>query len=270
MNEVWNETSPEWEEFLRTPMSFADIRLFFGDQGKGKSISANACMLDDYFQYATQAVSPDGEVLKIRALTKHEQLYLESPIKDGGCGLEYDNLKHFRLFSDDGEKSKIVAIPSDYYILSPVKVFANRTLFGIRYVAFDLEKFIAYINTPLMTNGWLVLSESVLIGKKDPMSHVNTFMQWFGAECRKRHIKMAVDMQYRNQLQPIFHLYATTIVECGYDADTTVVTLDVNKKSPIMNSTSYVSRKYRRFYLSDEHMNIPQYKINRALATVVS
>jgi hypothetical protein len=91
------------------------------------------------------------------------------------------------------------------------------------------------------------------------------FMEWFGAECRKRHIRMVVDMQYRRMLQSIFHMYATTTVECSYDEDTSLVTLDVNKNSPVMSSTSYLSDRYRRFYKTDELMKIPQFKIDRAL-----
>ncbi len=266
--EGWHEVSPEWTEFINTPMNYADIRLFFGDQGKGKSITTVACVIDDVYQYANYAISPQGEMLKVRALNEKEQAYLESPTKQGGCGIIYDNLRHMRVFNDDETESKIIAIPSDYYILSPIKIFANRTFYGIRYAPFDLETFIAYINSDLMTNGWVVLSESVLIGKQDPTSHLSTFMKWFGAECRKRHLRMAVDMQYRNQLQPIFHLYSTTVVECDYDPETTTVTLDVNKNSPIMTSTDYISKKYRRFFKTDERTNIPQYKINRALDVV--
>ncbi len=164
---------------------------------------------------------------------------------------------------------KIIEIPTDYYVLSPVKVFANRTFYGIRYVNFDLEKFIAYINTPLMTSGWIVLSESVLLSRKDTMSYVGRFMEWFGAECRKRHLRMVIDTQYRRMLQSIFHLYATTTVECSYDEDTSIVTLDVNRSSPVMTSTDYMSLKYRRFFFTDEHMDIPQGRINRALQAVV-
>ena len=120
-----------------------------------------------------------------------------------------------------------------------------------------------------MTNGWVLLSESVLVDKRDTMTSVGKFMVWFGAECRKRHLRMVIDSQYPSMVQSRFHLFATTRVECSYDEDTTIVTLDVNKNSPMMSSTSYVSFPYRRFFKTDEHMNIPQGKIDKALATVV-
>lgn len=264
----WHETPPEWLEFLKTPMSFADIELYFGDQGQGKSISTVARVIDDAVRFVTHVVSPEGEFVKAHALNLQEQDYLEAPVEEGGLGLEYSNLRHMRIFNDDGTKSKIVAVPTDYSIVSPVKVFANRTFYGIKYAPFDLELFISYINTPLMTNGWLVLSESVLISKKDTMSYVGRFMEWFGAECRKRHMRMAVDMQYRKMLQSTFHLYATTTVECSYEPETTRVFLDVNKSSPVMSSTDYVSYPYRRFFNTDEHMDIPQYRIDKAMEVI--
>jgi len=269
MNGNWQPVPPEWDNFLKTPMSFADVRLFFGDQGQGKSITAVASAIDDYYLYLTHVVSPEGELLKARALNEEEQVYLEAPLKDGGMGLKYNNLKHMRIFNDDGTKSKIVSVPSNFVVLSPVRVFANRMMYGIRYMYADLEHLIGYINTPLMTNGWVLLSESVLVDKRDTMTSVGKFMVWFGAECRKRHLRMVIDSQYPSMVQSRFHLFATTRVECSYDEDTTIVTLDVNKNSPMMSSTSYVSFPYRRFFKTDEHMNIPQGKIDKALATVV-
>jgi len=269
MGKTWQEVPSEWAEFLRTPMTYADVRLFFGDQGQGKSITKVACVIDDVYKYVTHIVSPDGEFVKAHSLDEMEQAYLETPIKDGGMGVKYNHLKHMRIFNDDGTKSKIVSVPPTYSVLSPIKVFANRTFYGIRYMPFDLEQFISYINTPLMTNGWVVLSESVLISKKDTMTYVGRFMEWFGAECRKRHLRMAVDMQYRRMLQSVFHLYATTNIECSYDAETTIVTLGVNNSSPVMQDVEYVSYPYRRFFDTDEIMGIPQYRIDKAMETIV-
>ena len=265
----WKPILPEWDDFLKTPMSFADVRLFFGDQGQGKSITAVASAIDDYYQYLTHIVSPEGELLKACALNEGEQIYLEAPIKDGGMGLRYNSLKHMRVFNDEGIESKIVSVPSNFIVLSPVRVFANRAMYGIRYMYADLEHLIGYINTPLMTNGWVILSESVLIDKRDTMTSVGKFMAWFGAECRKRHLRMVIDSQYPSMVQSRFHLFATTRVECSFDEETTIVSLEVNKNSPVMSSTSYMSYPYRRFFDTDEHMDIPQYRIDKAMETIV-
>lgn len=266
---TWYPIPPEWENFINTPMSFADVRLFFGDQGQGKSITAVASMVDDVYQYVTHIVSPEGEIIKAHALNEEEQAFLQAPMKDGGLGILYDHLKYMRIFNDDGTKSKIVSVPVNYVVLSPVKVFANRTLYGLRYMKTGFEELIAYINTPLMTNGWVVISESVLVDKRDTGTLVGKFMVWFAAECRKRHLRMVIDSQYPSMVQSRFHLFATTRVECSYDSDSMIVSLDVNKNSPIMNSTTYYSYHYRRFFNTDEHMEIPQGRIDKALETVV-
>lgn len=264
----WQEIPLEWEASLKIPMNFADVRLFFGDPGSGKSMSTVACVIDDVFNYVTHVVTPEGEMIKANALNEEEQMFLEAPQSKGGMGIRYNHLRHMRIFNDDGTKSKIVKIPTNYTILSPVKVFANRTFYGIRYAPFDLESFMQYINTPLFTNGWIVLTESVLLGKEDWQSYVARFLRWFGATCRIRHMHMAVDMQYRNQLAPLFHLLATTNVECSYDPDTTIVTLDVNESSPVMTSTSYVSHPYQKFYRTDELPQVPQYRIDKAMQSI--
>jgi len=266
---VWQEVPPAWEEFLRTPMEYADIRLYFGDQRQGKSITAVASVIDDYYQHLTHVVSPDGEFVKAHALNETEQAYLEAPIEDGGMGIKYNHLRHMRIFNDEGTKSKIVKVPSNYVVLSPVKVFANFHFYGIRFVYTDLENLISYINTPLMTAGWVVLDESVLTDRRDTSTLVGKFMVWFGAQCGKRHLRMIIASQYANMIQSRFHLFATTRAECSYDPDTSIVTLSVNKTSPIMSSTDYVSAPYRRFFNTNEIVPIPQHKINRAMETVV-
>jgi len=55
---AWRPVPLEWENFLKTPMTYADVRLFFGDQGQGKSITAVASAIDDYYLYLTHVVSP--------------------------------------------------------------------------------------------------------------------------------------------------------------------------------------------------------------------
>lgn len=266
---IWQETPPEWSEFLKTPMSFADIRLLFGDQRQGKSITAVASVIDDYYQYLTHVVSPEGEVLNANALSEREQEYLEAPVNKGGLGLYYNHLKHMRIFNDDGTKSKIVSVPSNYKVLSSVKVFANFHLYGIRFMFSGLEMLISYINEPLMTNGWIVLDESVLTDKRDTSTLVGKFMVWFGAQCGKRHLRMVIASQYANMIQSRFHLFATTRVECSYDADTAIVSLEVNKSSPVMGSTNYLSTPYRKYFDTNEIVPIPQYRIDKAMETIV-
>ncbi len=264
----WHEIPPAWERFLAEPMTFADIRLFFGDQGQGKSISEMACVADDVYQYITHIISPEGEIIKARALTDDEIDYLETPIKEGGVGIVYDHLRHMRVYNDDATKSKIVSVPTNYSIETPVKIFANRTIYGMRYAPFLLELMIEKINTTLMNESWIALSEAILVSRKNTNSYLGNFMEWFGAECRKRHIRMVIDSQYKRQVLSVFHLYATTTVECTYDPETTIVDLAVNNSSPVMQSTAYLSFPYRRFFYTDEHMNVPQIKIDRALKSM--
>jgi hypothetical protein len=279
---VWYEKPLAWLEFLKSPMTYADIRLFFGDPGSGKSMTTIACVIDDVYKYITYVVSSTGEFIKVHALNEVEQDYLETPINEGGMGIQYNNLRHVRIFNEDGTKSKIIDLyqkenfpKRDFSVLSPVKIFSNRTFYGVKFVPFDLENFIQYINDPVFANGWVVLSEAVLLGKDNPQSYVAQFLRVFGATCRIRHLHMTVDMQYRNMLAPTFHLLATTNVECSYREEIArngqtlgMVNLSVNNSSPIMSSTEYISNDYRRFYDTDELMKVPQYRIDRAMGIV--
>lgn len=261
----WEEVPSRWLEFIHTPMEYADIRLLFGDQGQGKSITTIAMMEDDVRKYITHVVTPESEVIKANSLNEIEQLYLEQEL-----GIPYNNLCHVRIYNNDGTKSKIVKIPLNYGIVTPVKVFANRTIYGMKAAPFTMDKVIEYINTDLMNNSWIISSESVLFDRMESsQSYTSRFTNWFGSEVRKRHIRMAIDMQYRRQLKPIYHLFASTTVECSYDKETGIVDLEVNKASPVMESTYYDSTPYRGFFDTDEHMEIPQDKIDKAMQSIM-
>lgn len=265
----WQEIPEEWDKFIHTPMNYTDTRLFFGEQGSGKSVSTVACAIDEVSRYVNYIVTPDEEKIKANALTEKEIIYMQAPIENGGMGIQYNHLHHFRIFNEKGNKSKLIYLPDDCCILSPVKVFANRVIYGTKYVPFNIEQFIAYFNDKeFLTNGWFVLSEAALLSRKDTMTHLGKFMEFFGSECRKRHLKMSVDMQFRKQINPLFLQIATTMVDCSYDKETTDVYLDVNHNSPTMTSTSYNSYQYRRFFNTDELMGVPQYKIDRALSAI--
>jgi len=240
-------------------MDYADIRLLSGEQGAGKSSTSVALPVDDYYEKLTGVVSSYGEYVKARSLNEDEESELESQ------GIAYDQFKHVRIFSDDGKESKVVSIPSNFMVVSPVKIFANFTLYGIRYVPIDGARIIEYMNTDLMRDAWVILDESIIVDKQDTMTREGKMTQKFGAQVAKRDVRLIINSQYLNMVQGRYALFATTRVECSYDSNTHRITLDVNKNSPEMVSTSYYAPPYWRFYKRKEVIKVPQGKIDKAL-----
>lgn len=66
------------------------------------------------------------------------------------------------------EDERIVRIPSDFQINTPVKIFANYHLYGIPYVYASFKEVLNFINTDMMINSKWVIDEG-----------------WLGAEARR-------------------------------------------------------------------------------------
>ena len=245
-------------------MDFADIRTLNGDQGHGKSVTAVALPVDDYYANLNQVVSPEGELFRARALNEDEQYLFEER------GLYYDPLRHVRIFAGEAkdDRSKIITLPLNWTVLSPVKIFANFHFYGIKFVLIDAYSLIEYMNEDnFFRDAWVILDESVQVDKQDTMTREGKLTQKFGAQVAKRDLHFVICVQYQHMLQSRMALFATTKVLCSYDSDTGIVSLDVNDNSPMMVSTDYYSIPYRRFYKRGEVIKVSQKKIDQILST---
>lgn len=247
-------------------MDYADVRILHGDQGQGKSVTSVALATDDYYEKMTGMVSLQGQYIKARSLYEEEQLELEDR------GIEYDHLKHVRVYSGIGKESKIIALPPDFMVLSPVKIFSNFTLYGLRYVPIDGARIIEYINddTSFLRDAWVLLDESIIVDKHDTMTREGKMSATFGAQVAKRDLRLTICSQYLSMVQSRYNLFATTRVLCSYDMFTHIVTLDVNTRSPEMVSTSYYCPPYWRFYKRSEVVKVPQNKVDKILADMMA
>jgi len=241
-------------------MDFADIRLLHGDQGQGKSVTSVALPVDDYYANMNAVVSPAGEIINARALNEEEQDELEYR------GVAYDQFKHIRIYSGVGSESKLISLPSNFTVRSPVKVFANFMLYGIRFVPINGARIIEYINDDvLFRDAWVLLDESVDVDRHDTMTKEGKMTGKFGAQVAKRDLHLVINSQYLHMIQGRYTLFATTRVLCAYDTDTKIVTLDVNQNSPMMQSVDYYAPPYFRFYKRGEVIKVSQTKIDKIL-----
>ena len=243
-------------------MDEADVRLIVGEQGSGKTTTGVALPVDDYYANVDAVISPNGERISAATLTSEEQEELEAG------GVIYDPFHHVKIFNDDNSESKIIKLPDDFMIASSVKIFSNFTFYGVRYVPADLIRILEYVNSDFMTNAWIIMDESIMTDKRETMTVVGKLMSWFGAQARRRNLHMVVISQYLNMIQSRFNLFAKTRVLCTYDKETRMVNLEVNNKSPVMQSTSYYAPNYWAFFKHDEIVRIPQGKIDKAIATL--
>jgi hypothetical protein len=234
--------------------SQADTRLIAGDQGQGKTNTAVALVVDDCYSHLTGLINPHtGEYFKARPLNESEIQTLQSR------KIAYNPLRHVRVFNDSS--SKIVdkdKFFQGWAIDSPVKVFCNFHLYGMRFKYIDENFIIENINDDVLTNAWLVMDESILTDKQDTMTKAGKMVSKFGAQGRRRKLHTIIIAQYPDMINSRFVRFATTRVQCSYDKYTHTIELDVNRNSEFMTSTSFYAPDYWKFYKHDELVKIPQ------------
>ncbi len=243
-----------------TPPSYADVRAAVGDQRSGKSTSVTAMVIDDCFDHINGLCAPSGERIVASPLTKQDRENFKR------VGMYPDSLKYCRIHRN--HESKVVEIPPQYSIISPVKIFANYHLYGIRYALISMADIIEHINSDLFDNSWVLLDEGGGVKARQSMEQFGKLAVDFYSTVGKRNVKLCVIAQYTRMLDVFLRLYATTRLLCSYDEATQYVSCDVTKRGQPKFTFDFWAPKYWRFFDTTEIIQTPQYRIDRALAPV--
>lgn len=246
----------------KTPPTYADIRLILGSQRAGKSTVLTAFPVGDYYDKMTGIISPSGQLIKAKSVAKSVNPSDYSLLKK--CGLYPNKFKYVRVFSEDEKQSKLIKIPKGFLVESPVHVFANFSLFGIRFRRISLDDVIRYMNTELFNDAWILSDESAMTDSRNSMDKAGKLMAQFGATIGKRNAKFCVAAQFNEMIERRFRLFATTTIVCSYDEDTQYITIDVTSRGD-KYSTDFWQPLYRPFFRTQELIAVPQYKQDRAL-----
>ncbi len=238
----------------------SDCRLLLGDQGAGKTNSCVAIIVDDCYSKLIGIINPTtGEYIKSRPLNEEEVRMLA--LKN----IRYNSLKHIRIFSSDGKSSKIISKPDGWVIDSPVRVFCNFHLYGIRFRYISAEDIVESINDDTLTNAWIALDESAVTDKQDTTTRVGKMIQKFGAQGRRRKLHTVIIAQYADMIQSRWNRFATTRVQCSYDKYTHMIELEVNRNSEFMQSTSFYAPYYWKFFKHDEIVKQIQSNVDKVM-----
>lgn len=245
-----------------TPRAYADVKLILGDQGSGKTCTGVALAKDDFYDQLIGIESPSGEIIKARCLNIEDKIYLEER------GIFPNMFKHVRVFSDDGKESKIIMLPKDYRVVSPVKIFSNFHLFGLKYSFIELGDIVQYLNSDLFTNAWILSDESVMTSARNSMTAVGKLLAGLGATIRKRDLHFCQMSQYNRMIDWQFRAFATTRILCSYDELTKIITCDITERGQPKKSVSYWAPEYFKNFDTKEVPKVPDRTLAKAFQTV--
>ena len=244
-----------------SPPSYADARLILGDQRSGKSCTGVAYAKDDYYDQLDSVRSLVGQILKARTLDKGDKEYLME------LGIYPDVFKYVRIFGTGG-KSKVIRIPKGWTVLSPVRIFANFHIYGLRAVYITLADVVQYINSDLFTNAWILSDESAFTDPRNSMTNAGKLMAQFSATVGKRNLHFCQMTQYNEMVERRLRLFATTRVQCSYDEKTKMITCEIKKRGETVRSVSYYAPSYWYNFDTTERIAVPELQIARAMASV--
>ncbi len=248
----------------KTPPTYADIRLLLGEQRSGKSTILTAFPVGDYYDKMTGIMSPNGQLIKAKSVAKSANPGDYALLKR--AGVYPSKFKYIRVFSEDEKQSKLIKIPQGYLVESPVHIFANYSLFGVRFRRINLDDVIRYMNTEFFNDAWILSDESAMTDSRNSMDKAGKLMAQFGATIGKRNAKFCIAAQFNEMIERRFKLFATTTIVCSYDEDTEYVNIDVSSRGD-KYSTEVWQPLYRPFFKTQELIAVPQYKQDRALGS---
>jgi hypothetical protein len=244
------------------PPSYADVRLILGDQRSGKSCTGVAYAKDDYYDQLTGLISPTNQILKARSLDRADKEYLEE------LSIFPDVFKYVRAFTQDSNKSKIIAIPKGWFVQSPVRIFSNFHVYGLKAVFITLADMLEYFNSDLFTNAWLLSDESAFTDPRNSMTGAGKLVAQFGATVGKRNLHFCQMTQYNNMIEVRFRQFATTRVLCSYEESTKMITCEIRKRGETVRSVSYYAPRYWMNFDTTERIKAPELMVARARESV--
>jgi len=244
------------------PPSYAHISLILGEQRSGKSTTSTALPIDDYHLKMDKLISPNGEFVKAKCIDKNDKQELRR------CGIVPNIFNYVRVFSDDEKQSKIIKKPKDWLVGSPIRIFSNYHLFGVKYVYITIVDIIQYMNSDLFVNSWVLSDESAMVDTRNNMTTEGKQVAQFLATIGKQNIHFVQNAQLNGMVEVRLRAFATTHIICSYDERTCLITCDIKERGKNPYSYSYDGRIYRRFFDTTERQKVSEKKLAKALANV--
>jgi hypothetical protein len=167
-----------------------------------------------------------------------------------------------------GKTNTATAIAVDAYKANPkVKIFANYHLYGIPYVFCDASTMLEFLNTGLISDGYMIVDEAYITGDArqgtNPLAKIFT---WMGQQMRKRNIEFIIIVQHGRFIDWRFRYIMTRKIQCQrFNPKTNEISLIIKdmitKKE---KRITYWAARYWQYYDTNELPMIPEKSIGKA------
>lgn len=222
----------------KQPFSYAHVAFISGDQGGGKSVTAVARNVDAYFRDCI-------------AIYCRDKLNLEVIPKS------YDRKMRVAKIKYDGE-TKLIRIPIDYKLKSPMRIFCNFHLYGIPYVyCSSFEKIAELLDKDVIKEGRLTIDEYYIGGNaRESMTALGKRLEKHSFQYRKRQLDVDIICPMARLADWTTRVIPTERILCHYNEKTRKVTLSITKRGvPGTREVTYDATQYFPNYWTNERIN---------------
>jgi len=208
---------------------------------EGKTNTATAILIDDYFAHITHIVSPSGISVPV------------APYK-------LDLVKLLPQNGHKGEQPRIIKIPDNWMPISDTKLYTNYHLYGVKYVFCDHITMLEYLNTGVISRGKMVIDEGYIAGEaRRSMNTLGLIYTWFAQQMRKRDIELYLLVQHGRFIDWRFRYIAKQKILTRYNDKTHKIRLLVqNLSKGTEKIIPYYAPTYWKYFDTNELPPIPE------------
>ena len=218
-----------------------ETRCVEAQMGEGKTNTATAIMIDDYFAHIKAIVSPEGRRFPVEPY-------------------RLNTVKLLPLPGHENEESKLIKVPSNYATESDCKLFVNYHLYGVKYLLCDPMTMLQLLNTGIISSGKMIIDEAYISGEaRRGMNSLSLIYTWFAQQMRKRDIELYLLVQHGRFIDWRFRYIAKQKILCRYNEKTHKIKLLVQNLSKGTEKViSYYAPQYWPYFDTNELPPIPE------------
>jgi hypothetical protein len=233
------QVDPLESEFIDdTPFSEAKVTIVSGDQRSGKTCYAVGKVVDAYRKdcvrvYCEQVLKINCEVI---AYYKQDRV---AKIKVNG-------------------QTKLIQIPTNYKLVTPLRIFSNIHLYGVRYVYIPSFYHLAkWLKLGIISNGWLIMDEAhVGMGARAGMTKLGQDLVVQCMQLGKSKLEVLLITHIPRLIDWVGRMIPTRSVHCTYDEKKRVINFTLKKKGePNPVEHHFDATQYWPNYRSNEKVN---------------
>lgn len=213
VTEVVKQALPQVQaKYVRPPFTETHVSLIEGDEGGGKTCTAVARVRDAY----------DKDCVRIYC---ENVLHIKCKVRS------YSRRNRIAKIKYNGSL-KILRIPQDYRLYSPMRIFCNFHLYGIPYFYIpSFNHILAWLKQNIIIDGWLVVDEAYVgMNARSCMTELGRKLAMQYRQFRKMQLDVIIITPIARQIDFLLRMVPTEHIHCTYNPKTRKITLAIRKK----------------------------------------